>query len=94
MACGRYIERNPVAAHIVPHADVYPYSSARFYTKGVFDGLSKTNALYETFGKTSQERQAEYTKFLLGFDEEEHLYFDNMEAPIGEALYQKQTSAN
>ncbi|MDP1854153.1 MAG: transposase [Candidatus Omnitrophota bacterium] len=34
MACGRYVERNPVKAGIIEAAWEYPYSSARFYASG------------------------------------------------------------
>ena len=38
-ACGRYIERNPVAAGLVTKSEDWPYSSASHYAKGKRDDL-------------------------------------------------------
>ncbi len=39
LACGRYIERNPVEAGLVGKSEDWPYSSSRHYELGQSDGL-------------------------------------------------------
>ena len=94
LACGRYIERNPVLAHIVAQAELYPYSSARFHITGIDDSITKTDPLYETFGATPDERRSAYSKFLSSFDEQEDLWFDNIENPVGDALFKNKLYIN
>jgi len=87
LACGRYIERNPVAAGIVLTAEEYQYSSAKYYTHGINDNLTAKNPLYDDFGLTLNERQLNYRSFLKDFDEDEHKNFDDLEHPIGNKLF-------
>ena len=50
LAAIKYIERNPVAAAIVPAAGDYPWSSARCHLYGVADNLVKKSILDEIVG--------------------------------------------
>ncbi|MCX5699858.1 MAG: transposase [Candidatus Omnitrophica bacterium] len=85
LACGRYIERNPLAANIVgiSQASDYPYSSARFYCLGISDGLTLPDQLYLELGDNDLKRQSKYKQFLRNFDQEEEKLFANLEAPAG-----------
>jgi len=67
IACGRYIELNPVRARIVNSPEKYPYSSFKFYAQGIKDSILNINPLYVGLGKTNQLRQANYRKL---FEEE------------------------
>lgn len=64
LQCGRYIERNPVKAMMVPAAAEYPHSSARFYVTGENDPLVTENVYYQDLGNTLGERQRKYEDFL------------------------------
>ena len=88
-ACGRYLERNPVNAGIVKTAWEYPYSSAAYYVLGKCDGLTVQSPLFEDFGTTMESRRQKYQEFLLAFDSEEDLLFDNVEFPRGSSEFKK-----
>jgi putative transposase len=87
LACGRYIERNPVDAKMVAFAQEYPHSSARFYALGITDDLTTISPLYAEMGRTDSERQESYKEFLLDFNREEYSYFNNIEEPVGSTLF-------
>ena len=63
LACGRYIERNPVHARLVELAEGHAHSSARHYVLGTSDGVTTTSPLYESFGNTESSRQTAYRFF-------------------------------
>ena len=86
LACGRYIERNPVAANIVSEAADYLYSSAKFYCFGVSDTLTASYQLYMELSEDSFERQLKYRQFLQDFDKKERM-FDNLENPVGNSEF-------
>jgi len=83
LACGRYIERNPVRAKMAQDADDYPYSSARFYCLGEGDGLTIEDPAFMEFGSVVIERRLAYRKFLSNFESEEESLFRNFEKPLG-----------
>ncbi len=83
IACGRYIERNPVRAGIVLKASEYPYSSARFYCCGQPDGITTENPVFSEFGYDYATRQETYSKFLGAFNPGEEQLFKNLEHPLG-----------
>ena len=68
LQCGRYIERNPVRAHLVQNAVDYPYSSAGFYIHGTKNSRITPNPYYEQLGLSDRERQQRYSEFL-AFDD-------------------------
>lgn len=84
VACGRYIERNPVRANIVVEAQDYLYSSARFYCFGASDNLTSEDPTFIQFGKEITQRQTTYKEFLRNFDTEEENSFTNIEYPKGD----------
>ena len=65
LQCGRYIERNPVNAGLVQDASDYPYSSAKFYTRGEKNTLLTPNPYYLPMGHSEQERRQRYRDFLM-----------------------------
>lgn len=84
LACGRYIERNPVKANIVPEAQDYLYSSARFYCCGKEDGITIEDPIFIQFGNALTQRQTAYKDFLHNFSDEEEKAFLNIEEPKGD----------
>ncbi|ODS31825.1 MAG: hypothetical protein SCARUB_03037 [Candidatus Scalindua rubra] len=83
LACGRYIERNPVKAKIVRYAEDYAYSSAAYYVSGKDDALTQGNLLFDSFESQSSQRREEYKEFLRDFDQEEEELFVDLEYPQG-----------
>jgi putative transposase len=83
IACGRYIERNPVRAKLTLKAEDYPYSSAQYYCYGSKDSLTIESPCYGDFGTDIIQRQASYKEFLRDFNVEQDRLFDNMETPLG-----------
>jgi len=83
LSCARYIERNPVEAHLTSSSEEYPYSSAAYYCLGEDDGLTKECPLFTTFGETPETRRQNYREFLKEFKPEEDKLFMNMEKPRG-----------
>ena len=64
LQCGRYIERNPVVAGMVSKAGRYEYSSAAYDAIGKADILVTEDLYYAQMGRTAEERQQAYRKFL------------------------------
>ena len=60
LTCYRYIELNPVRAHMVTQPEDYPWSSYRYHAAGQSDRLVSPHALYTALGQTESERQAHY----------------------------------
>lgn len=82
LACGRYIEQNPLKANLAGRAEDFHYSSARFYVTGENDGLTTENPLYLTLGRTDEERRQAYREFLQLPEGEQ--VFEHAESPVGE----------
>src|SRR5438552_7674435 len=57
LSCGRYLERNPVAANLVQDAWQYRWSSCRAYALGVNDSLLASNPWYEQWSPEPTRRQ-------------------------------------
>ncbi len=89
IACGRYIERNPVRAGIVLEPQDYFYSSVRFYCHGESDGVTTEDPEFIQFGREIIQRQAAYREFLRNFDTEEEESFANLDAPRGDKEFIK-----
>lgn len=60
LTCMRYIELNPVRAHLVDHPANYPYSSYSANAQGKADALVTPHRVYRRLGETPAERQAAY----------------------------------
>ncbi|MCK5305635.1 MAG: transposase [Candidatus Omnitrophica bacterium] len=65
LACGLYIERNPVKAKIVNSAEKYQHSSYNYYAYGKEDGLTDQDIYYDEIGYNDKQRQREYRRLLL-----------------------------
>ena len=83
VACGRYIERNPVRANMVIEGYEYFYSSARFYCLGETDGITTEDPTFPKFGTDLNHRRNAYIEFLRNFDDEEEKSFHDLEQPAG-----------
>jgi len=70
LACGIYIERNPVKAKIVRSVKDYAHSSYNYYAHGKEDSLTDRNPLYDELGHNDKERQGEYRKLTLDKEKE------------------------
>jgi len=87
LACGRYIERNPVKGQLVQEAWDYKYSSAGFYCLGKEDNLTVASPAYEEFGQNSQEKMTAYKDYLKEHNEVEEASFDQIERPVGYEMF-------
>ena len=66
LSCGRYAERNPVAAGLCAVPWDYPWSSGRAYALGEADGLLDPHPHYEELSPDPERRRALWREFLLG----------------------------
>lgn len=89
LACGRYIERNPVKNGMVSEAFEYSYSSARFYCFGKLDGITTEDPVFLTFGTNTVSRRNAYLEFLRKFDNMEEKSFHSLEKPVGSKEFVK-----
>ena len=64
LACGAYVELNPVRARMVRQPERYPWSSYRAYAFGDPNPLLTENPLYATLGDMPAQRQAAYQQFV------------------------------
>ncbi len=64
LACGRFVELNPIRANLVKQAGDYAWSSYRVYAEGLSYPLVTLNPFYETLGATPKERQIRYRQFI------------------------------
>jgi len=87
LACGRYIERNPVVCGIASNAEDYPYSSAKYYVRGEEDMLISEDPLYISFAKEEKERKVNYKQFLLNFDRDAEEGYNNFDTPTGDSFF-------
>src|SRR6266511_6387723 len=60
LTCLRYIEQNPVRAHMVDAPDAYRWSSYRFHASGIGADWLVEHAVYAGLGWTPELRQAAY----------------------------------
>ncbi len=86
LACGRYIERNPVRAKIVQKAADFGYSSAAFYCRGIIDEVTDQNPYFEGFG-VGEDRRRSYESFLANFNAGEEKLFNDLKEPQGDRKF-------
>lgn len=60
LGCYRYIEMNPVRAHMVRHPAEYRWSSYRANAQGERSELLRPHPLYSTLGNADESRRAAY----------------------------------
>ncbi len=68
LACGLYIERNPVRAKIVDSPKRYLHSSYNYYAYGKENDLIDRDVYYGELGRNGKERQEEYRCLMLDDD--------------------------
>ncbi|MBM4085361.1 MAG: hypothetical protein FJ272_11275 [Planctomycetes bacterium] len=59
LACGRYVEQNPVRAGLCGRAWDWPWSSAKFYVEGRADGLTTCDPMWGERDRSQYERWLE-----------------------------------
>ena len=64
LACGRYIELNPVRAGLAQDPRTHAWSSYPVYAEGAQNVILTPNPLYEALGTSAQERQQRYRQFV------------------------------
>jgi putative transposase len=89
LACGRYIERNPVRAGIVMEASEYVFSSARYYCLGEKDGITVESPSFAQFGLENISRRKAYISFLRDFNREVEGQFAALDNPVGDKEFIK-----
>jgi len=65
LACGSYVELNPVRAHIVDDPMDYRWSSYAWYACGHSNQLLDTQPVYQAFGRNAGERRQKYRDFVM-----------------------------
>jgi len=65
LACGRYVELNPVLAGFVQDPGAYLWSSYRAHAIGAENPLATRSSAYESLGLTASERQYHYRRLML-----------------------------
>lgn len=66
LACGSYVELNPVRAKIVEDPKEYPWSSYRVYAYGRSDKLVDEHPVYLQLSGEENERRRNYREFVKG----------------------------
>jgi len=66
IACGSYVELNPVRANMVKDPKEHPWSSYNWYAYGKDDLLLDKQPAYLNFGRNAGERQQKYRQFVKG----------------------------
>lgn len=66
LTCYRYVELNPIRAHMVAHPGDYPWSSYAAHALGKDNQLIQDHALYLALGRTPKSRQQEYQALFKG----------------------------
>jgi putative transposase len=81
--CYRYIELNPVRAHMTTHPAAYPWSSHRHNAYGAHSGLLRPHPLYLALGEDQPARQSAY----------QHLFQHELESDMIES-FRRSTNGN
>jgi putative transposase len=66
LACGSYVELNPVRAGIVNDPKDYRWSSYRSYVYGTSDSIVDKHPIYENLSEDGGERRKKYREFIRG----------------------------
>lgn len=70
LACGSYVELNPLRAKIAEDPKDYKWSSYNVYAYGKKDSLVNEHSIYWELSKDEAERRKEYREFVRGMIEE------------------------
>jgi putative transposase len=66
LACGIYIEMNPVRANITASPGEFPWSSYKHYAFGRRDELVDDDPLYSALGSNNEQRRVSYQRLCAG----------------------------
>jgi putative transposase len=66
LACGSYVELNPVRAKMADDPKEYRWSSYHAYAYGKKDQLINEHPIYEQLGTEGRERQQKYREYVKG----------------------------
>jgi len=66
LACGSYVELNPVRAKVVKEPEDYKWSSYNHYAYGKRDDLIEEHCIYEDLSKDEKARRRMYREFVKG----------------------------
>jgi putative transposase len=86
LACGVYIENNPVKAKIVNSPGKYPYSSYAFYVQHEKNKILVKDPIFYLLGKNDEERIKQYREY---FKKEEAFNFNLHKLIIGSDKFKK-----
>jgi putative transposase len=74
LACGRYIERNPLRAGLITELNEYKWSSYRYYAHGEQDKIiTMVDPWYQSLGETESTRRLKYIQQLSEEQPFEHI---------------------
>jgi putative transposase len=95
--CHRYIECNPVRAHMVQHAAAYPWSSHVHYAGGRVDRLITAYPQYHALGTSDEQRRAVF-RSLFAVPIEERVLEDirtaiNTDSALGSERFMQEAEA-
>jgi putative transposase len=82
LACGSYVELNPVRARMVKDPADYPWSSYTTYAHGKHSELVDKHTIYLNLGKESKENQDKYQEFIYGIQKEKKFMKGEMNKKI------------
>lgn len=66
LACGSYVDLNPVRAKIVEDPKEYQWSSYKTYAYGRKDSITDKHSIYEELSRDESERRKKYREFVRG----------------------------
>jgi len=78
LACGRYIELNPVRAKMVDDPKDYKYSSYNFYANGKYDEIVDYHPIYMELSDNEKERRKKYIDFIITDMHEKNCFANEM----------------
>lgn len=70
LACGSYVELNPVRAGIVEDPKDYKWSSYNVYAYGKKDFIADEHSIYKGLSRNEAERRKKYREFIKGMIKE------------------------
>jgi putative transposase len=82
LACGSYVELNPVRAGIVKDSRDYKWSSYNAYAYGKKDSVIEKHPIYKELSKNETERRKRYREFIRGMLKDRNSMKGEMERKI------------
>ena len=85
LACGSYVELNPVRARLVADPQDYPWCSYGRYAYGADNLLVDKQPVYQGLGRNAGERQQKYRHFVTGMLQEKKVatQYPSRQLPAG-----------